>query len=120
MSNNFPFELGAYARRNDPPTSKEAAASKSNRLRWDGQKRKLLSAFAEHEDMNADEAGRATGLIGTRANYWKRCSELRERGFIEDTGATRPSECGQMQIVSRITQLGLAALVDSKNAHDED
>jgi len=118
MSNDFPFELGGFARRDDPDTSKKAA-SKNNRLRWNSQKRLLLSAFSECEDMTADEAGRATGLIGTRANYWKRCSELRELGYIRDTGETRLSECNEPQIVSRVTLLGLAALVDSRNGYED-
>ena len=112
MSNDFPFELASFVRATDPPTSQEAAASKKNRIRWHGQKHNLLLAFADHEKMTADEAALATGLFGTQANYWKRCSELRSCGFIEDTGATRLSQSKELQIVSRITQKGLAALAD--------
>jgi hypothetical protein len=112
MSNDFPFELASFVRHTDPPTSQEAAASKKNRIRWQGQKHKLLLAFADHEDMTADEAGIATSLFGTTANYWKRCSELRAKGFIKDTGATRLSQSKEQQIVSTITQMGLAELAD--------
>lgn len=114
MSGDFPFELASFVRHTDPPTSQEAAASRDNRIRWASQKHKLLAAFAERADMTDEEAGKVTGLYSSRACYWKRCGELRDLGYIEDTGRTRPSKCGHEVIVSTITQAGLAALADAE------
>ena len=112
MSADFPFELASFVRRSDPPTSKEAAASRDNRMRWGSQRHRLLEAFAERADMTDEEAGKATGLYALRACYWKRCGELRDLGLIEDTGLTRASDCGQEVIVSTITEKGRVTLAD--------
>ena len=42
--------------------------------------------------------------------YWKRCSELRQAGFIKTIGLTRPSSVGEAQQVCAITEAGLAML----------
>ena len=112
MSNDFPFELASFVRASDPPTSKEAAASRDNRLRWGSQRHRLLCALADHGDMTDEEAGKATGLYASRACYWKRCGELRDLGLIRDTGMTRISDCQHWVIVSTITEQGRAALAE--------
>ncbi len=114
MSNDFPFELASFVRPTDPATSRMAAESPKNRLRWGSQRQRLLSAFAEAaEGLTDEEAGKATGLYASRACYWKRCGELRDLGWIADTGRTRKSDCGHEVIVCAVTQSGLAALVDA-------
>jgi hypothetical protein len=42
--------------------------------------------------------------------YWKRCSELRQAGYIKPTGETRVSSAGVEQQVCRITIEGRQVL----------
>lgn len=44
-----------------------------------------------------DEAAQATGMLDTC--YWKRCNELRQEGFIVDTGHKRMGLKNRMRIV---------------------
>lgn len=115
MSNDFPFELASFVRPTDPATSRMAAESPKNRLRWGSQRFMLLYVFrlAGTHGLTDEEAGKATGLYASRACYWKRCGELRDLGWIADTGRTRKSDCGHEVIVCAVTQSGLAALVDA-------
>ena len=99
-------------RATDPATSRTAAADV--RIRLASQQHQLLTAYG-HPSANlgltADEAGIYTGLAARRGCcYWKRCSELRHAGFIEDTGRTRTGMAGSEQMVCVITERGLAEL----------
>lgn len=103
------------ARATDPETSHTAAAAITVRA---GTHRFLLldafdaAACALMDGLTDEQAAQAAGL--TAAEYAKRCSELRDAGLIEPTGATRPGSAGVPRIVSRITDRGYAALRDAQ------
>ena len=107
MSNNFPFELGAYARRNDPETSREAA--EGSLPGWMSHAMQILPAFL-HADLTAYEASVKSGIIEISACPWHRVSDLKRLGLIEPTGKKRKGATDRMQMVHRITDKGRAAL----------
>ena len=91
-------------RANDPTTSAKAAATIW--VRAGSQRAKLLAQY-DLDAMTDEEAGHASGLaILPKCCYWKRCSELRQAGYIATTGVTRPSSAGVEQQVCAITQAG--------------
>lgn len=107
MSNNFPFELGAFARRNDPETSREAADG--SLPGWMTHAMQILPAFLDG-DLNAYEASVKSGMIDRSACPWHRVSDLKRLGLIEPTGEKRKGATDRMQMVHRITDKGRAAL----------
>ena len=91
-------------RRDDSTTSK--AGAKSLTVRAGSQRASLLSRYAV-DSMTDEEAGHASGLaMLPKCCYWKRCSELRQAGYIETTGVMRRSSAGVDQHVCSITQAG--------------
>ena len=91
-------------RANDPETSTKAAQNLSVRA---GSQRALLLSQYDADSMTDEEAGHASGLaLLPKCCYWKRCSELRQAGYIATTGVTRPSSAGVEQQVCAITQAG--------------
>jgi hypothetical protein len=99
-------DLFSWARNNDPETSKMVGKDKKVQLRWGSQRASLLIQYIDN-DLSDEEAGDASGLRSNRSCcYWKRCSELRQMGLIEDTGEVKVSEAGQKVQVCRITELG--------------
>ena len=95
------------SRRTDPVTSRSATAT----LKADSQRARLLYAYLRHGDLTDEQAGQVTGLSARRSCcYWKRCSELRQAGYIATTGVTRLSSAGEWQQVCRITGQGIDAL----------
>jgi len=65
-----------------------------------------LSRYAV-ADMTDEEAGHASGLaLLPKCCYWKRCSELRQAGYIATTGEVRPSSANVDQQVCSITEAG--------------
>jgi hypothetical protein len=107
MSNDFPFELGRFARRSDPETSHEAAQGAL--ASWNAQAMQILPAFADAE-LNAYEAAMKADVLNRFVCWWHRVSDLKKLGFIEPTGAKRNGPTNRQQMVLRITPLGLAAL----------
>jgi hypothetical protein len=104
------------SRSTDPDTSHVATAE--IRVKAGSQRARLLAAFHDvdvrinlsglHEGLTDEEAmGYAIG-VSPGSEYAKRCSELREGGFIEPTGETRAGSAGPQRIVSRITPKGRA------------
>ena len=96
-----------HARHSDPETSHLAA--KSVKLRAGTQQARLLVAYdcASLRGLTDQEAGEMTGLINqSGCGYWKRCSELRQAGYIVPTGETRISQANEQQRVYVITLLG--------------
>lgn len=92
------------ARNTDPATSKQAANNLP--IRGGTQRAKILSAYLDGAYTD-DEIGQITGLASLpNCCYWKRCSELRQAGYIEPTGQTRPSRVNKLQQVCRITEAG--------------
>lgn len=98
------------ARATDPDTSRAATVSLT--VRAGSQRHRLLQAYAVVAGgMTDEEAGNATGLADSpRCCYWKRCSELRQAGYIAPTGANRSSTAGEAQQVCAITDAGREAL----------
>jgi hypothetical protein len=131
MSADFPFELAAFVRKtfqfdmashvraSDPPTSREAAASRDNRMRWGSQRHVLLCAYAAHGSMTDEQAAKEAGLLPGRACFWKRCGELRDLGLIAETGETRISDSGNDVLVSGITAQGRVMLDEMEEDRED-
>lgn len=97
------------SRNTDPETSH--AAAKKIVIKAGTQRAYLLKAFSLLPDATDEEAMEiAYPMVLRGSEYSKRCSELREAGFIEPTGDTRIGSAGVDRIVSRITQKGLDSL----------
>lgn len=107
------------SRTSDPETSH--AAAREIKVKANSQRARLLYAFWLEREMRHDanvpdskagltdeQAMRWSPEVSARSEYAKRCSELREGGFIEPTGETRPGSAGPQRIVSRITAKGRA------------
>lgn len=86
-------------------------------VRAGSQRHKLLQQYgAAPYGLTDEQAGQMSGLADLpRCCYWKRCSELRQAGYIAATGITRASSAGEAQQVCTITETGRAAL-DSLDA----
>jgi hypothetical protein len=95
-------------RRKNGATSKQGAQSIQVRA---GTQRALVLFWYSIQDLTDEEAGRFSGLAKRpKCCYWKRCSELRQAGYIKTTGKTRVSIAGVEQQVCEITEAGLLAL----------
>jgi hypothetical protein len=106
MSTTFPWELGAYARTDDPLTSHKAI-TKTNTMRWGTQCYRLLVEYVRRGPLTDEEAAVAAGLTTTARSPWRRCSDLRQAGYIADTGTERISSAGSSQRVCGVTDKGL-------------
>lgn len=73
--------------------------------------RAVVTFSAAMDGMTADEAGQAAGQPSADGS-WRRFSELAAAGFIERTGAARPSARGMLQALYRPTAVGLAHLAE--------
>jgi hypothetical protein len=104
------------ARTTDGTTS--VAPLRNLSIRAGSQRATLLAVYAGTLfGFTDEEAGTTSGLARLpRCCYWKRCSELRQAGYIEPTGDTRLSTAGESQQVCRITQAGLDALASIQAA----
>ena len=99
-------------RANDPATSAKAAATIW--VRAGSQRAKLLAQYGE-DSMTDEEAGHASGLaLLPKCCYWKRCSELRQAGYIAPTGEVRQSSARVDQQVCSITEAGREILSSIK------
>jgi hypothetical protein len=99
-------------RANDPTTSTKAAQGLW--VRAGSQRAKLLAQYA-HDAMTDEEAGNASGLaMLPKCCYWKRCSELRQAGYITPTGEVRQSSARVDQQVCSITEAGREILSSIK------
>jgi hypothetical protein len=98
-------------RRNGSATS--IAGAKAVTVRAGSQRAKLLKAYHSNPPLTDEEAGKASGLsLSPKCGYWKRCSELRQAGYIRTTGETRVSSAGVEQQVCEITDEGSRILSD--------
>ena len=87
------------------------AGAKAIKVRAGSQRELLLGQYFMSEDLTDEEAGRLSGLLNRpRCCYWKRCSELRQAGYIKPTGEMRLAGTGVLQQVCKITEAGLNAL----------
>lgn len=96
------------ARNTDPETSKVAAKSVS--MRSDSQRARLLRTYSAEPQID-EQAAQAAG-VNMRSCWWKRCSELRELGFIEPVEVfgvvlTIVSSQGEACRAHRITDAGM-------------
>lgn len=102
----LPDDQPGRARRTDPPTSVEGAASVAYRA--GSQKALLLTAFRSHPDGLTDEEAAKVAGVSLSSEYAKRCSELRDAMLIVPrinpaTGEplTRAGRSGVSRIVCR-------------------
>lgn len=103
------LEPVARVRSSDPSTSRKAAESVA--LRSGSQRHRLLEQYVNAGSGLTDEqAGQRAGLAQFGVCYWKRCSELRNHGFIEPLGFTRLASTGEQQQVCGITDAGRVVL----------
>jgi hypothetical protein len=85
------------------------AVSKELRVRAGSQRWALLMQYLTYGPLTNEQAGDLAGLSEKKGCcYWKRCSELLDAGYIEDTGEERRSQAGEMQRVCRVTAKGRA------------
>lgn len=100
-------------RTSDPDTS--AAAAQDVRLRQSSQMYLLLEQYVLHrQGLTDEEAGVFSGLASRGAGYWKRCSDLRRLGLIEDCKVRRLGVSGSMMMVCVFTPAGFEAWQDAK------
>ncbi len=78
------------------------------KLKRTTQAMRLLAIYAENPIMGLtdEEASAQAGIL----HGWKRCSDLRRLGLIEDAATQRETLSGVLAMVCRITQEGLEAL----------
>jgi len=100
-------DTGPASRNSDPATSHQAALDAQGRT--PSQRLRLLSAYfwAGPIGLTDEEAAEHTGIINNRrACWWRRCSELRAQGLIENNGNTRLGDAGSERVVCAITGKG--------------
>jgi hypothetical protein len=98
-------------RSTDPATSRQGA--KDVLPRRDSQQGQLLRVYGENRiyGLTDEQAGNLSGLAQKpKCCYWKRCSELRQKGLIEDTGQEALSSAGSSMMVCRLTEKGARLL----------
>lgn len=97
----------------DPDTS--AKAAEDVRLRQSSQMYKLLEQYVLHrQGLTDEEAGVFSGLAQRGAGYWKRCSDLRRLGLIEDSKVRREGVSGSAMMVCVFTPAGFEAYQEAK------
>lgn len=106
----------ANVRDDDPQTSGSAGRAveevvgKVMQVRPWGHRADLLLIYDDSDDLPfslVDESAAAhAGLLGTKSCWWKRCSELRQGGFIIPTGDVT-GEPGHERMLCRITAKGI-------------
>jgi hypothetical protein len=91
-------------RSSDPETSRQI-----NPMRVGTHRAILLEQYFHATlGLTDEEAGARAALAGHDIKgYWKRCSDLRTIGLIEDLGIRRRLTTGSQGIVSGITQKGM-------------
>jgi len=90
-------------RATDPETSRQVSP-----IRVGSHRALLLEQYATATlGLTDEEAGMRAALAGHDIKgYWKRCSDLRTIGLIEDLGIRRALTSGSQGIVCGITQKG--------------
>ena len=91
-------------RATDPETSRQVSP-----IRVGSHRALLLEQYATATlGLTDEEAGARAALAGHDIKgYWKRCSDLRTIGLIQDLGIRRALLSGSQGIVCGITQSGL-------------
>jgi hypothetical protein len=103
--NKIIFDLPLF-RSSDPETSRQVSP-----MRVGSHRAILIAIYADSTLGLTDEeaASRASAQGHEIKGYWKRCSDLRTLGLIQDTGTRRAVSSGSQAIVCSITQDGLDA-----------
>jgi hypothetical protein len=103
--NDIIFDLPLF-RSSDPETSRQV-----NPMRVGSHRAILIAIYADSTLGLTDEEAAARALANGHEikGYWKRCSDLRTLGLIQDTGTRRTVSSGSQAIVCSITQEGLNA-----------
>jgi hypothetical protein len=103
--NKIIFDLPLF-RSSDPETSRQVSP-----MRVGSHRAILIAIYADSNLGLTDEeaASRASAQGHEIKGYWKRCSDLRTLGLIQDTGTRRAVSSGSQAIVCSITQDGLDA-----------
>lgn len=97
------FNPRAHARTTDPDTSAAAALSVQDSSVI--LKARIYHVFTQNpEGLTAEEAAEKLGL--PYAQVWKRVSDLKNEGRIEDAGKTRPNTSGRQAVVLRTPVAG--------------
>ena len=96
-------------RSSDPETSRQI-----NPIRVGTHRAILLEQYFHATlGLTDEEAGARAALAGHEIKgYWKRCSDLRTIGLIQDLGIRRAVSSGSQAIVSAITQKGMDMVRD--------
>lgn len=99
----------------DPGTSADAADRIRKRegaltsFRAGTHRHRILGAYSARIALTDHEAATRAGLAGPGVCYWKRCSELRQAGYVETIGETRKdADSGAQRDLCRITPAGIA------------
>lgn len=118
-NNDMDFQDLPLFRVDDPETSRQGATDIA--VRQGSQCWALLKTYDTHRinGLTAEEAGKLTEwkghtMHGLRVCYWKRVSDLLNKGLIEDADMTRPADSGSLQRVNRITAEGVRLLRETK------
>jgi len=114
QSNELLNDVMKYgARSGDPDTSKSAASNKRNLIRWGTHRTRLLETYYEADptvpqpQLTDEQSAHLAGLTPpSSSSPWKRSSELRDSGLIEDTGERKRSSYGAEVMVCQITESG--------------
>ena len=106
-------DLFANVRVSDPDTSQDAAASHKALRRLD--RISALLAHADHQSTGLTDYELADTIKRQQNSAGKRRGELRDLGFIEDSGERRRAPSGASAIVWRITDKGKLYAMGFKN-----
>ena len=93
--------------RNTDPEGSENGAQHI-KLKRTSQAMRLLTIYAQNPvfGLTDEEASSQAGIV----HGWKRCSDLRRLGLIEDAAIMRQTSSGVLAMVCRVTQQGLEVL----------
>lgn len=100
------FDLPPVARNTDPSTSHAAVPDRAKR---GSDMMRLLDTYKAFGRTD-EEAAVASGMGTDGGHYTKRCSDLRNGGYIQATGDSRRGSSGKQQRVCVITPKGHEAL----------
>lgn len=100
------------ARDTDPATSHNA--TEQILIKAGTQRAVILGAYysqaaLDRDGLTDDEAQEVSG-VSILSCWWKRCSELREGGYIAPTGKVRNGAAGVDRMICKVTPEGLRAL----------
>ena len=109
--------LGPTARDDDPSTSHDAGRAVAEReskvldVRPGTQRAKLLAAYGRNSftTLSDEQAASLADLHYRGVCWWKRCSELRQGGFIEPAGQADGFNGATVRVCT-ITEKGIAKL----------